>query len=80
MLKHAFHVGQFLFVTLFCNQLRTAVPKFLGINSGVFKNGVVLHVMRTEGMIKVIHNGNDIMGMIHKKSFGSSEKGSIANH
>ena len=63
--QHPLHIGEFLVVAFFFDERGAALPELLRLDPGVTQDRLVLHVLRAQGVIEVVDDGDDVVWFGH---------------
>ena len=61
VIEQAFHVREFVVVSLRLNQIGTAFPEFFPVDPKCGENNVILHVIGTQRLVVVVNKRNCVL-------------------
>ena len=72
MVQHPLHVRELLIISPFRNKRGAAPPKLGWLDAGMPQDGVILHVVRTERVIEIVDNREDVLWFKHDELSGNA--------
>ena len=68
VIEQGFQISQFVLEAVLLHQLMAALPELFPVDSEVGKNGFLLHVGRTEGLVVIVNDGDGALRDRHGKA------------